>query len=141
MPTASAVPPGRLRLSKRLAIESVSEEALVVFHPDRLTRLRLTLPLYHFMLRFSEPASLEEAAPEGVSPPLQECVDTLLEKGFLVPADAAYQDDRPGADRRLAPSADTLFGCPRRAPGEKAADVSVVGVPFDLGTPTWAGAR
>ncbi|HET6762494.1 MAG TPA: arginase family protein, partial [Longimicrobiaceae bacterium] len=131
----------RLRLSSRVSIESTDADGVVVYHSDRASRLRLSQPLYELLRRFVEPAVPIDVAPEATAEQLQGCLETLVGKGFLVQADAPSLDDRPAADRRLAPAAATLFNCPRGRPGGPRTDVAVLGVPFDLGTPTWAGSR
>jgi agmatinase len=130
-----------LRLSERIAIETADEDGVVVYHADRATRLRLNRALYEVLQRFAEPAAPMEVAPGRAPEELQRCIETLLDKGFLVPAEGEWRDDRPTGDRRLSTIPATLFNAPRRRRGEAAANVAVIGVPFDLGTPTWAGAR
>jgi agmatinase len=130
-----------LRLSERIAIETSDADGVVVYHADRATRLRLNRPLYEMLQRFAEPAAPAQVAPERAPEELGRAIETLVGKGFLVPADAEWRDDRPPEDRRLAAVPATLFNCPRRRPGDAGSDVAVLGVPFDLGTSTWAGAR
>jgi agmatinase len=129
----------RLRLSARVAIETADDGGVVVYHPDRAFRLRLAEPLYRVLLQFTEAASLAEVVPDDADPQLRRSLETLLQKGFLVRDDGEYEDDVPGTSRRLKPVAPTFLNCPRR--GASRTDVSVVGVPFDLGTSTWAGSR
>jgi agmatinase len=128
----------RLVLSPRIAVESIEEDAVVVFHSDTSSRLRLTRPLYEVLRRFSEPATAAELTGGDPSPALLRSITTLQDKGYLVPEGAGT--GAPPA-RRLATSTYTLFQCPRRRPGAQATDVAVLGVPSDLGVRGWPGSR
>jgi hypothetical protein len=126
----------RLMLSKQVAIESVDEDGVIVFHTDTCHRMKLTKPLYELLRRFKDPMSLKDVIPARADGRLIECFSELIEKGFLV-----EEGGVAAAEKKLAAPTDTLFRCPRHRPDNEAADISVVGFPFDLGNIVASGAR
>lgn len=141
---------GRWTVSPHVAVETVDESGVVVFHSATSARLRLSHPLYALLRRFSSGTTPEEAMEVLDDATARQCLATLLERGFLVAADDAGEPADTGAAagagdgvaraRPLAPNPYTLFQCPRGRAGTRAVDVSVIGVPCDLGAEI-AGAR
>jgi hypothetical protein len=101
----------RLMLSKQVAIESVDEDGVIVFHTDTCHRMKLTKPLYELLRRFKDPMSLKDVIPARADGRLIECFSELIEKGFLV-----EEGGVAAAEKKLAAPTDTLFRCPRHRP-------------------------
>lgn len=99
----------RLVLSPRVAIEAIEEDAVVVFHADTASRLRLTMRLYEVLRQFHAPVSVDEVAGDRARPALLRSVAALVAKGYLVPEGTETEAPPP---RQRATSSHTLFQCP-----------------------------
>ncbi|HEX8276359.1 MAG TPA: arginase family protein [Longimicrobiaceae bacterium] len=129
-------------LSPRVAIESIGRTGVILFHPDHASRLKLTPCLYEIVRQFEGPTRLEDVLPEDARrESAKTCLRALITKGYLVDPDSEYESAGFERERVFTPTPYTLFRCPRAGMDEKASDVGVVGVPFDLGVASWAGAR
>jgi arginase family enzyme len=129
--------PRRLVISPRVNVEAMEDDAVVVFHTDTSSRLRLARPLYEALNRFQSPLTVDEALPDA-RPELLASLVALEQRGYLM---EAGQPVAAPAPRLLATSTHTLFQCPRRRPGDRPTDVAVIGVPCDLGVRGWPGSR
>jgi agmatinase len=129
---------GRLVVSRWLILESLDTQGAVVVQTATAARLKVSPALYHFMRRFSRPASVNEALGRPADERVLEQVRTLVAKGFLVEAEAR---ESPRQRRRTAAVSHTLFKCPVHRPGSPAADVAVLGIPYDLTSPGPANQR
>jgi agmatinase len=131
----------RLVLSTKLAIESIGDNRIVVFHTRTLSRLELTKSLYQFLCnKFTGPAYFHDAVPPHLAEKISGQVALLIEKGFLLTEE---QDDELAGqliERKLSVSSHSLFNSQVQR-DKMRADVSVVGVPYDLGNGVAAGAR
>jgi agmatinase len=127
----------RLVLNQRMAIESRTDSEAVVFDFDTNARFKLTTAVYDLVRRFSSPVRVDDAlAGHPAGERLTEVVANLFAKGILV----AEQGSTRPPEVPLVASTRTLFNCPRRDP-RAPTDVSVAGLPFDLGNTVAAGAR
>jgi len=128
----------QLVVSRWLILESLDTQGAVVVQTATAARLKVSSALYHFMRRFSRPASVEEALERPADERVLEHVRALIAKGFLV---EAGQRESPRQKRRTAAVSHTLFKCPVHHPGSPVADVAVLGVPYDLTSPGTANQR
>ena len=132
----------RLVLSSKLAIESIGDNRIIVFHTRALSRLELTKSLYELLCdRFTYPAYFHEAFTPQLREKLRGHVALLIEKGFLLTEE---QDDELAGqliERKLSATAYTLFNSRYDQKDGSRGDVSVVGVPYDLGNVVAPGAR
>lgn len=132
----------RLVLSSKLAIESISEAEVIIFHTRSLSRLKLTKSLYELICdRFAQPVYFRDAVPQQLEDKLLGQVSMLVDKGFLITEDE--NDELAGQliERRLSITSHTLFNSqPYRKDGARS-DVAVVGIPYDLGNVVAPGAR
>lgn len=127
----------RLQLNPRLAIESKTDTGVVVFDFDSNARFQLTTAVYALLRKFETANRVGEVMSQyAVGEALAGVIANLLEKGILI-EEGARQSPK---ESRLVANPRTLFNCPRWLAGA-AAQVAVVGVPFDLGNTVAAGAR
>jgi agmatinase len=126
-----------LRLSPHLALESTADDGVVVYNGRTSRRLRLSRPTYELLLRFHQPTSLLDLVPERGGQELRPWVERLLQAGVLERVDGPFEVP----ERRLRPVPRTLFHCPSYRAGAPAADVSVVGVPYEWGNRGALGMR
>ena len=138
--TAFPYPEHVFVLSNRLAIESKSERFLIIYDTDSSTRMKIGRKLYETMTRFRKPARLIEIISEQRLPFLKDAIEQLLDAGFLLD----FSGKRPPvskSDVRLATVSPTMFRVPFHVPGMPAADVAIVGIPYDGGNLVNPGMR
>ena len=127
-----------LIVSPRAFIESQDADHVVLFERECSQRIRISRGLYKFLMKFEAPARLSEVcAANNLSPAAEKAVNRLIEKRFLVDSDAPFEARRKPLNRNPY----TLFNCPRCGGGGCESDVTVVGVPYDLGSQVAPGAR
>jgi len=131
----------RFVLSNKLAIESMTDGEVTIFHITTFSRLKLSKGVYNLVSKFKEPAFVSEVVPEHLREKVEPHLLKLVEKRFLLDEEDAARFEEVPLERRLAKTPHTLFNSPRHRDGEAAADVSVVGVPYDLGNIIAPGAR
>ncbi len=131
----------RLVLSSRIAIESVNDKEVVIFHTSRSTRLKLTKSLYQLIRNFNSPTYLQDLVSDNIDEKLEACILSLKEKGFLLTEQECDKDSIPQSTRNLSTTTHTLFNSPRYQAGKPAANAAIVGIPFDLGNVEAPGAR
>jgi len=131
----------RLVLSKKLAVETMTDNEVTIFHNTTFARLKLSKPVYDLILKFQEPAFISDVIPEHLQEKLEPYLLKLIEKRFLLNEIDAKRFAEQPLERRLAKTSHTLFNSPRHQEGQPVADVSIVGVPYDLGNRVAAGAR
>lgn len=127
----------RLRLNRRMAIESKTDSEIVIFDFDTNARFKLTTAIYDLICRFKTPTSVGDVISQyAVGNHLSGIISQLIEKGVLV-EENRFQSPKA---IKLAANSQTLFNSPRWRKGTTT-NVSVVGIPFDLGNTVAAGAR
>jgi agmatinase len=128
----------RLIVSPRAFIESQEAGHVVVFERESSQRIRIGRALYDLLMKFEAPASVPEiCAAHQLSADARKALDRLVAKRFLVDADAPFEARR----KPLTKNPYTLFNCPRCHGDGCESDVSVIGVPHDLGSQVAAGTR
>lgn len=131
----------RFVLSKKLAMEDMTDNDVTIFHVTTFSRLKLSKGVYHLISKFKEPAFVRDIVPEHFQEQLKPHLLKLIEKKFLLDeTDVTRFADQP-LERRLAKNSHTLFNSPRYQEGHAVADVSVLGVPYDFGNRVAPGAR
>lgn len=130
--TAGSTMAGRLVISPWISLESLDRGEAVIFHSVTAARLRVSRAVYDFLRRFQDPATVEGALGREPVAGIWKQVEVLLEKGFLVDADARTEATLCLGQRRRTVVSESLFNCPRGGP-DTAADVAVIGVPYDAG--------
>jgi len=127
----------RLALNQRMAIESKDDSEMVIFNLDTNARFKLTMPLYQLIRKFRTPAYVDDVL-SGYSDGgnLSQIISELIEKEILV------REGYVSAPKeiKLTASPQTMFNIPRRREGD-CPQVSLIGVPFDLGNTVAAGTR
>jgi agmatinase len=127
-----------LIISPRVFIESQQAGHVTLFERESSQRVRVSKGLYSVLTKFQEPALVSEVSAEHNLPmSARRAIDQLIEKRFLVDAEAPFQARR----KPLTRNPYTLFNCPRCSGGQCETDVAVVGIPFDLGSQVAAGTR
>jgi agmatinase len=125
-------------VSFRAFIESEEEEHVVLFERECSQRIRISRGLYKLWMQFETPAKLSEVrAAQQLSPTAEKALSRLIEKRFLVDAYAPYETRH----KPLKKNPYTLFNCPRCNGAGCQSDVSVIGLPYDLGSQVAPGAR
>lgn len=124
--------------SRQLIVEASDDTSVVVAHSGTAARLKLSRGLHRLLSAFDRPETIETALGAPPDERTLETVRLLIGKGFLREADAP---EAPAALRRTSAVAHKLFNCPPQTAGQAAPDISVLGVPYDLGAPGAHGSR
>jgi agmatinase len=137
------LPDEALLSSPRLAVESLEADgSAVVYHADRMTRLRVSRAVLKLLRRFRTPATAAEVIGEyGASNDVRATVARLVANGFLVgESDAGLATD--DATRGLfVTTPATLFRVPRAPGNGRRQTVGIFGVPSDQGLRNSHGER
>lgn len=128
-----------IRLAHAVQLESMDESHVILFHGLTGRRLQVSRRVHDLLLRLQRTATVADLI--AWAPSAATLLEMLYQRAFLVDADdAAWSQPR----RLLAPSAHTMFHCPRVPAAEHLnaqADVVFLGVPFDLGSTVVGGQR
>lgn len=103
--------------------------------------MKLTLPLYRLIKQFKEPRTLQEIIPGQPRENVLGCVKKLVEMKFLVEEGGEENGHAAPATKDLTHTPYTFFHSPRYKAGSAVADISFVGIPYDLGTAWEPGNR
>lgn len=134
---------GMLITSPRLVIETLEADgSAVVYHADRMTRLRLTRHVLSLLRRCERPttraALLEEL---GGREEVRAAIGFLEERAFLVPEHDLAPAVDEGANALFTTTESTLFRTPRRRESVANVDVAIIGLPSDAGLRSSHGER
>src|SRR5262249_14046886 len=127
----------RLVLNKRLAIESKTGSEVVIFNFDTNARFKLTTAVYQLICEFGAPVYVDDVVSKhSAKGHLVKVISELIEKEILVQENEVRQPK----EIKLTVSSQTMFNSPRRLEAD-CPQISLVGVPFDLGNMVAAGTR
>lgn len=132
------IEPAPLILSPWMSVERVDDLSATVYLASDGARLRIPLPLHRLLMRFisaADPADVCGFGESGMS--AWRAISKLRDKGFLVRADSI-----PKRSPRLVSDPPVrLFDAPAQKLSAVSADVVVLGMPWDFGSPEAVGAR
>lgn len=120
----------RFVVSDELALESQDEAHVTIVNKASAARLKLSLPLYRFMLGFDVPRRIDQVVAVEPSSRFLAQVRLLVKKRMLVDVDAPLTLDPP---RLRTAVAYKFCNAPGYAKSAVATDFVVLGVPYDLG--------
>jgi agmatinase len=122
-----------VKLAPGVGIESSDPQNAVLFHKQTSRRVRVPALLYKVMMQLQVPCSVQQL--ESEYPRITTALTAMLARGFLV--DGLQQQQT--AVRTFSAPPYTLFHTPKL--NEATPDVTVIGVPFDLGSVVVSGQR
>lgn len=135
---ASFSPDDPLVLSPWMSVEQLDDSAATIFLSSDGTRLRIPRSLHRLLLRFATATSPHEVCgTSDPAAPAMRAMAQLAAKGFLAtPGSAAVPPERLVWDPPVR-----MFDAPAQKLRAAQADIVFLGMPWDFGSYTAAGAR
>lgn len=128
----------RLVLSDAVALDQVDSQGATISHRETGKRLKLSHSLWNVITKFQQPTSVGQAIGENRAKTVRARIQQLIDLDFLRCVDDLQ--GKQSSPKLVRASMHTLFQAPRWSPGMPAANVTVVGIPYDGGD-VIAGAR